>query len=111
MEASPGSVRLGSALPSAPDLSLLEFVGASAELSPGSLKRTRVTSFSFYPQIDECGSYNRCGGFHVGRIGLPELLVIFVIVLLVFGPKKLPDLARGLGQAIRGFKDAVQEGE
>jgi len=65
----------------------------------------------FLSQIDECGSYNRCGGFHVGRIGLPELLVIFVIVLLVFGPKKLPDLARGLGQAIRGFKDAVQEGE
>jgi sec-independent protein translocase protein TatA len=47
----------------------------------------------------------------MGRIGLPELLVIFAIALLIFGPKKLPDLARGLGQAIRGFKDAMQEGE
>ncbi len=44
----------------------------------------------------------------MGRIGLPEMLVIFAIVLLIFGPKRLPDLARGLGQAIRGFKDAVQ---
>ena len=47
----------------------------------------------------------------MGRIGLPEMLVIFAIVLLIFGPKKLPDLARGLGQAIRGFKEAMREGE
>jgi sec-independent protein translocase protein TatA len=45
------------------------------------------------------------------RIGVPELLVIFAIALLVFGPSRLPDLARGLGQAIRGFKEAVREGE
>ncbi len=47
----------------------------------------------------------------MGRIGLPEMLVILAIALLIFGPKKLPDLARGLGQAIRGFKDAMQDGE
>ena len=47
----------------------------------------------------------------MGRLGLPEMLVILAIALLVFGPRKLPDLARGLGQAIRGFKDAVREGE
>jgi sec-independent protein translocase protein TatA len=47
----------------------------------------------------------------VGRIGLPELVVIFVIVLLIFGPRKLPDLARGIGQAIRGFKEAAEDGE
>jgi len=46
----------------------------------------------------------------VGRIGLPELVVIFVIVLLIFGPRKLPDLARGIGQAIRGFKEAAEDG-
>ena len=45
------------------------------------------------------------------RLGVPELLVIFAIALLVFGPRKLPDLARGLGHAIRGFKKAVREGE
>ena len=47
----------------------------------------------------------------MGRLGLPEMLVILAIALLVFGPRKLPDLARGLGQAIRGFKHAVREGE
>jgi sec-independent protein translocase protein TatA len=47
----------------------------------------------------------------MGRIGLPEMLVVLAIVLLIFGPRKLPDLARGLGQAIRGFKQAVAEGE
>ena len=47
----------------------------------------------------------------VGRIGLPELVVIFVIVLLIFGPRKLPDLARGIGQAIRGFKEASESSD
>ena len=38
-------------------------------------------------------------------------LVIFAIVLVIFGPKKLPDLARGLGHAIRGFKEEMRKGE
>jgi sec-independent protein translocase protein TatA len=50
-------------------------------------------------------------GVSMGRVGLPEMLVILAIALLIFGPNKLPGLARGLGQAIRGFKDAVHEGE
>jgi len=41
-------------------------------------------------------------------IGLPEILVIFFILLLVFGTKRLAGLGRGLGQAIRGFKDEVK---
>lgn len=44
-------------------------------------------------------------------IGLPEMGVILVIALLVFGPKKLPEMGRSLGQAIRGFKDASKEFE
>jgi sec-independent protein translocase protein TatA len=40
-------------------------------------------------------------------LGFPELLVICVIALLVFGPKKLPDAGKALGQAIRGFKSSV----
>jgi sec-independent protein translocase protein TatA len=47
----------------------------------------------------------------MGGIGFPETVVILAIVFLIFGTKKLPDLARGLGQAIRGFKDEVREGE
>ena len=44
-------------------------------------------------------------------IGLPEMALIMVIALLVFGPKKLPEIGRSLGKAIRGFKDASQEFE
>ena len=40
-----------------------------------------------------------------------HLLVIFGIALLVFGPKKLPELGRGLGDGIRGFKSAMKDAE
>jgi sec-independent protein translocase protein TatA len=40
-------------------------------------------------------------------LGFPELIVICVIALLVFGPKKLPDAGKALGQAIRGFKSSM----
>jgi sec-independent protein translocase protein TatA len=44
-------------------------------------------------------------------IGLPEMALIFVIGLLVFGPKKLPEIGRSLGKALRGFQDASKEFE
>jgi sec-independent protein translocase protein TatA len=40
-----------------------------------------------------------------------HLIVIFLIALVVFGPKKLPDLRKGLGEAIRGFKKALDGDE
>jgi sec-independent protein translocase protein TatA len=40
-----------------------------------------------------------------------HLLVILAIALVVFGPKKLPELGKGLGEAIRGFKDSLKTGE
>lgn len=40
-----------------------------------------------------------------------HLLIIVVIAIFVFGPKKLPELGKGLGDAIRGFKNAVNEGD
>lgn len=44
-------------------------------------------------------------------IGLPEMAVILVIALLVFGPKKLPEIGRSLGKALKGFQDASKEFE
>lgn len=44
-------------------------------------------------------------------IGLPEMAVILVVALLVFGPKKLPEIGRSMGKAIRGFQDASKEFE
>ncbi len=42
-------------------------------------------------------------------IGLPELVVILVIALIIFGPKRLPDLGKNLGKAISGFKKGMTE--
>jgi sec-independent protein translocase protein TatA len=44
------------------------------------------------------------------QFGLPEVLVILAILLVMFGSSRLPDLARGLGRAIRNFKDAARDG-
>ena len=44
-------------------------------------------------------------------IGMPELLVILVIVLLIFGAGKLPEIGEGLGRAIRGFRKSMSESE
>jgi len=43
----------------------------------------------------------------IGDVGTPELLILVVVVMLVFGGKKLPDLARGSGRALRIFKEEV----
>jgi sec-independent protein translocase protein TatA len=44
-----------------------------------------------------------------GSIGFSEILVLFVIALLIFGPRKLPEIARSVGQAMREFKRAGEE--
>jgi sec-independent protein translocase protein TatA len=44
----------------------------------------------------------------MGRIGIPELLLIAAILVLVFGANRLPELGRSLGKTIRGFKDATK---
>ncbi|UBF23629.1 TatA/E family twin arginine-targeting protein translocase [Kovacikia minuta CCNUW1] len=44
-------------------------------------------------------------------IGLPEMAVIMILALLIFGPKKLPEIGRSLGKAIRGFQEASKEFE
>ncbi len=44
----------------------------------------------------------------MGNLGLPELVVIFIVALLVIGPRRLPEVARGLAEAIRAFQDALK---
>ncbi len=45
----------------------------------------------------------------IGSIGFPELVLVFIVVLLVFGPKKLPEVAKMLGKTIRDFRKTVNE--
>lgn len=42
----------------------------------------------------------------MGRLGITEILIILLVVLLLFGGKKIPELMKGLGQGIKEFKDA-----
>ena len=45
----------------------------------------------------------------MGRLGLPELLVILAIIIVIFGANRLPGLGRGIGTAIKGFKDELKD--
>jgi sec-independent protein translocase protein TatA len=45
----------------------------------------------------------------LGSIGMPELIIIFVIALIIFGPRKLPELGRSLGKSLAEFKRASNE--
>ena len=58
------------------------------------------------------GPYNKSTGFSKGgrmrSIGFPELLVILGVAVLLFGGKKIPEVAKGLGEGIRNFKTSLK---
>lgn len=47
----------------------------------------------------------------MGRIGMPELIIILVIVVMIFGANRIPDIFRGLGRGIKEFKKASNDPE
>lgn len=46
-----------------------------------------------------------------GKLGLPEILILLAIALLIWGPGRLAELGKSMGEGIRNFKTAVKEGE
>jgi sec-independent protein translocase protein TatA len=44
-----------------------------------------------------------------GSIGIPELIIILVIILLLFGASRLPEIGRGLGKGIKNFKESTKD--
>ena len=47
----------------------------------------------------------------MGRIGMPELLIILAIVIIIFGANKLPQLGKGIGSAIKNFKAGIKDSD
>jgi sec-independent protein translocase protein TatA len=47
--------------------------------------------------------------YTMGRVGLPELLIILAIIIIIFGANRLPGLGRGIGSAIKNFKDGMKD--
>ena len=47
----------------------------------------------------------------MGKLGLPELVIILLIVIVIFGGSRLPQLGRGIGSAIKNFKDGINDGD
>jgi len=46
----------------------------------------------------------------MGSLGFPELVVILIIIIMIFGANRLPEIGRGIGKGIRNFKDATKDG-
>lgn len=47
----------------------------------------------------------------MGPIGIPELIVILLIAVLIFGAKRLPEIGKGVGEAIQNFKSSMKDGK
>ena len=45
----------------------------------------------------------------MGRLGVPELVIILVIIILIFGANRLPEIGRGIGKGIRNFKEGSRD--
>ena len=45
----------------------------------------------------------------MGRIGIPELVIILAIIILIFGANRLPEIGRGIGKGIKNFKDSTKD--
>ena len=45
----------------------------------------------------------------MGRLGIPELLIILAIIILIFGAHRLPEIGRGIGKGIKNFKSATKD--
>ena len=59
------------------------------------------------PVVDAVGA----GNAMIGRLGVPELIIILLIIILIFGANRLPEIGRGIGKGIKNFKEANRDGQ
>jgi sec-independent protein translocase protein TatA len=62
------------------------------------------------PLYNELFAVLAATGVILMRLGLPELVVILVIIIVIFGATRLPELGRGIGKGIKNFREATKEG-
>jgi sec-independent protein translocase protein TatA len=86
-------------------LTIFRIRDASAQISTPAIRLTYLT-----PKHSVIASSSGGVGMF-GSLGMPELIFIFVVALVVFGPSKLPELGKSLGEAIRGFKKSINEAD
>ena len=53
---------------------------------------------------------NLQGAREMGSLGFPELIIILIIIIMIFGANRLPEIGRGIGKGIRNFKESTREG-
>jgi sec-independent protein translocase protein TatA len=68
----------------------------------GTLTATVIQSAGSAPDFE--------GVAMIGRLGLPELVIILFIIIMIFGANRLPEIGRGIGKGIRNFKESNAEG-
>lgn len=83
------------------------FIGISILPKPRGIVKLLLTYPDSRTIFSSASCRQKCHMF--GNIGLPELLVILAIALLIFGPKKLPEVGRSIGRAIREFRRTSDE--
>jgi TatA/E family protein of Tat protein translocase len=71
--------------------------------------RRKVRTGGLRVEIGKSERYNHGGVNMFGSIGMPELVLIFVVALLVFGPKKLPEIGKSIGKGLAEFKRASDD--
>lgn len=82
----------------------LKACAADAARNDAAMPATRVKMVEF-----TCPRHLK-GRAMIGRLGLPELAIILVIIILIFGANRLPEIGRGIGKGIRNFKESTKEG-
>src|SRR5918994_7538132 len=88
-----------------------KFLISSCAIRKGKPPRRRAgrpyrRTLAWYPQVSSCRSVGKVGRMPFG-ISLPELLILLIVLLLVFGAKRLPEMGRSLGKGMREFQDSV----
>ena len=65
--------------------------------------RARVIELADFPRKLQ-------GAREMGSLGFPELIIILIIIIMIFGANRLPEIGRGIGKGIRNFKESAREG-